>query len=80
VKSGIGETEFRQQLRYQTELGNEENEIMEDNTQGYSSGDKCPECGGLVTIRRGEIYEDGEKNYFEYAQCANCSWSTSPLR
>jgi hypothetical protein len=52
---------------------------MEDYTEGYSVDDECPQCeNGNVTIRRGDIYEDGEKKNYEYAQCSKCSWNTAP--
>ena len=52
---------------------------MEDHTEGYRNGEKCPECeDGIVTIRTGEQVEDGETTQFNYAQCSKCSWNTFP--
>jgi len=50
-----------------------------DYTEGYESGDSCPDCKkGMVTHRTGQtITEDGPIN-FEYSQCSRCSWNTFP--
>ena len=44
----------------------------DDWTDGYSSGDECPDCDGLIEIR-GTLKPGRE---VEYAQCGNCSWNT----
>lgn len=46
--------------------------MAEDSKGGYRNGDKCPSCGGLVTIR--QTAKPGRS--IEYAQCAQCSWNT----
>jgi uncharacterized protein with PIN domain len=51
---------------------------MDDYTDGYKNVDRCPDCGGLVQIRTAEQFNNGQKEYFEYAQCSNCSWNTFP--
>ena len=43
---------------------------MADKKKGYKNGDKCPKCGGLITIR---TLQDGKT---EYVQCAHCSFNT----
>lgn len=49
---------------------------FEDCTEGYQPGQPCPEgCGGIVIHCRGENV-GGDPEYFSYAQCSRCSWST----
>ncbi len=52
---------------------------MTDETRGYKSGDKCPDCSkGIVTIRVTVTVTPGKGNKVNvrYACCSRCSWAT----